>query len=79
MGYISDYEKKIDGLLQRECSGYFAKLKVGSEGEICFVSGDNDIHTIGELINNFGYTAESLLDIRVVISIEDEKLRKLGG
>ena len=71
---ISDYEKKHDGCLQKERSGYLAKLRAGRKSEVCFVSGDNDIQTIEELINSFGYTAESLLNKRVVISIEDENL-----
>jgi len=70
--YISDYKKEIDGLLQRERTGYFAKLEVDGKSEVCFVSGDNDIYTIEELINNFGYTVESLLNKRIIISIEDE-------
>ena len=58
--------------LQRERSGYLANLKVGKKSEICFVSGGNDIYTIEELINNFGYDAKTLINQRLVLLIEDE-------
>ena len=73
--YISNY-KESDGALQQERSGYFAMLNVNGKSEVCFISGDNDIQTMEELINNFGYTVSSLLNRRIVISIEDYLVNK---
>lgn len=62
---------KKEEALQVERSGYLAHLQVGKNVAICLVSGDNDIYTIEELINCFGYGAESLMNTRIVISIEN--------
>ena len=68
--FISDARK--DERIQREISGHLAKLSVGGEPKTCFVAGDADCLTIGEIINACGYTTESLLGRRLVVSIEDE-------
>jgi hypothetical protein len=68
---LKSYEK--GQALQVEKSGYLASLQVGKNSEICFVSGDEDIYTMEELINRFGYDAKSLINQRIVFSIENEE------
>jgi len=69
MDFISDYDKS-QGIIQKERIGYFARLNVNGKTEICLVSGDQDIQTIDELIMLFGYSPESMINERVIISIE---------
>jgi len=59
--------------IQKMLSGHFARLNVNGKSEVCFVSGGNDMQTIDELIMAFGYEPKSVINERVIISIESVK------
>lgn len=44
----------------------------GGKSEVCFISGDYDCLNIGEIIKASGYDPESLLNRKLLITIEDE-------
>ena len=55
-----------------EISGYLVNLAVNETLDVCFVSGDTDCQTIGEIIKAAGYDPDSILNRRLLITIEDE-------
>ena len=71
MIYIKKYNED-EGAFHGEISGYLAHLSVDGKTRTCFVSGDADCLTIGEIINACGYTTGSVLGRRLIISIKDE-------
>ena len=52
-------------------SGYFTKLQSDGKLKICFITEHNDLRTIDEIIKDAGYDPESILERKVIITIED--------
>ena len=69
--YLKNHTDK-EGKFGIEISGYLANLTVRSTPNVCFVSGDYDCQTVSELIKVAGYNPKSLLNRRLLITIEDE-------
>ena len=65
-------KKHKEGKFGVEVSGYLANLQVKKTSKICFVSGDYDCLTIGEIIKTAGYDPRSILNRRLLIAIDDE-------
>lgn len=56
-----------------EISGYLANLQINKAvSNICFIAGDYDCLTVGEIIKAAGYDPKSILNRRLLITIEDE-------
>ena len=70
--YLKKHKKGKFGI---EIGGYLANLQVSgwvNKSKVCFVSGDYDCLTVGEIIKAAGYDPSSVLDRRLLITIEDE-------
>ena len=69
--YLKEYKDSKFGI---EVSGYLANLQVDRTGktDVCFISGDCDCLTIGEIIKVAGYDPKSILNRKLLITIEDE-------
>ena len=67
--YLKEHK---NGNFDIEVSGYLANLQVKGVSKVCFVSGDYDCLTIGETIKAAGYDPKSILNRRLLITIEDE-------
>ena len=65
-------KKHNEGHFGIEISGYFNNLKTNDASEICFISGDYDCLTISEIIMAAGYDPETILNRRLLITIEDD-------
>ena len=62
------------GKFGTEISGYLANLQIDrtEKTDVCFISGDFDCLTIGEIIKAAGYDPKTILNRRLLITIEDE-------
>ena len=67
--YLKEHKTGKFGI---ELCGYLTNLKVKRTLKVCFVSGDYDCLTIGEIIKTAGYDPKSILNRRLLITIEDE-------
>ncbi len=67
--YLKQYEKKEK--FRISISGYFTKLQTDGKLEICFVTEHNDLRVIDEIIQDAGYDPESVLERKLLITIED--------
>jgi AraC-like DNA-binding protein len=68
--YLKEHKK---GKFGTEISGYLANLQINKAiSNICFISSDYDCLTIGEIIKASGYDPKSILNRRLLITIEDE-------
>ncbi len=56
-----------------EISGYLNTLQIDSseKTDVCFITGDYDCLTIAEIIKAAGYDPKSILNRRILITIED--------
>lgn len=68
--YVRDIRQ--NETIQSEISGRFVKLSDEGSVKVCLVTSEADCLTVGELINAFGFTVDSILGRKLVISIEDE-------
>ena len=68
--YLEEHKK---GKLRIEVGGYLANLQIDKteKTDICFISGDYDCLTIGEIIKAARYDPQSILSRRLLITIED--------
>ena len=67
--YLKEHKEGKFGI---EVSGYLANLAVNKTLKVCFVSEDHDCLTISEIIKTAGYDPKSILNRRLLITIEDE-------
>ena len=68
--YLKEHKSGQFGI---EVRGYLANLQINKAiSNICFISGDYDCLTIGEIIKAAGYDPKSILKRRLLITIEDE-------
>jgi len=68
--YLKEHKKGKFGI---EISGYLANLQINSPiSNIYFIAGDYDCLTIGEIIKAAGYDPKSILNRRLLITIDDE-------
>ena len=76
-------KKHKNGRFGIEIGGYLANLQIPKyqnktslsnigNSEVCFVSGGYDCLTIGEIIKIAGYDPNSILNRRLLVTIEDE-------
>ena len=67
--YLKQHKKEDE--FRISISGYFTKLQTGGKLEICFVTEKSDLITIDEIIQDAGYDPESVLERKLLITIED--------
>lgn len=67
-------KKHKEGKFGIEISGYLTNLQVDKteKTDVCFILGDYDCLTIGEIIKASGYDPKTILNRRLLITIEDE-------
>lgn len=67
------YIKNVDPYLYRSLKDWVdrERTKLTEKIDICFISDDFDYQTISEIIKAAGYNPESILNRRLLITIED--------
>lgn len=66
---ISDHK---EGRFQAVVYGYIQPLEVDNKLKFCLVTPNGDCQSIKDLINANGYTIKSIINRRLVITIEDD-------